>query len=151
MKKTTGADKISGKILKLAKPALLSPTADFINLSFQTSTIPDRTKLAQVTPLHKKNDPMDKTNFRSVNVLTAMSKLYENTISEQLSLYFENVFVQNLCAFRKGHACQTTLLRLLEDWKGALDKNEYVAAVLMDLSKPFDCLPHDILLSKLSA
>jgi hypothetical protein len=56
-----------------------------------------------------------------------------------------------LCAFRKGHGCQTTLLRLLEDWKSALDNNCYVAAILMDLSKDFDCLPHDILLSKLAA
>jgi hypothetical protein len=38
-------------------------------------------------------------------------------------------------AFRKGHGCQTTLLRLLEDWKQALDCNEYIAAILMDLSK----------------
>jgi hypothetical protein len=43
------------------------------------------------------------------------------------------------------------LLRLLEDWKVALDKNQYVAAIPMDLSKVFDCLPHDILLCKLSA
>jgi hypothetical protein len=28
-----------------------------------------------------------------------------------------------LCAFRRGHGCQTTLLRLLEDWREALDKN----------------------------
>ena len=55
------------------------------------------------------------------------------------------------CAFHKGHGCQTTLLRLLEDWKKALDNNEYLAAILMDMSKAFDCLPHDILLSKLSA
>ena len=42
-------------------------------------------------------------------------------------------------------------MNLFEDWRGALDRNEYVAAVLMGLSKVFDRLPHDILLSKLSA
>ena len=42
-------------------------------------------------------------------------------------------------------------LRLIEDWRTALNKNHYIAAVLMDLSKAFACLPHEILLDKLSA
>ena len=72
-------------------------------------------------------------------------------LSDQLTDLFENIFPAFLCAFKKGHGCQTAQLRLLEDWKKALDKNQYLAAILMDLSKAFDCLSHDILLSKLSA
>ena len=63
VKKATGVDKISCKILKLAKTALQSPLIGLINLSIRTSTFPDSIKRAQVTPLHKKNDPMDKTNY----------------------------------------------------------------------------------------
>ena len=50
-----------------------------------------------------------------------------------------------------GYGCQSTLLRIIEDWKQALDENKYVAAFSMDLSKAFDCLPHDLLLLKLKA
>ena len=92
---------------------------------------------------------MVKSNYRPVSILPVPSKIYEKVLSEQLSNYFESVFDDYLCAFRKRHGCQTTLMRLLEDWKEALDSNCYVAAVLMDLSKAFDCLPHDILLCKL--
>ena len=118
IKKATRVDKLSCKILKLGKPALQSPLTDLINLSIRTATFPDYLKCAQVAPLHKKNDPMDKTNFRPVSVLTTTSKLYENILSEHFSLYFDDIFYQYLCAFRKGHGCQTTLLRLLEDWRG---------------------------------
>ena len=43
------------------------------------------------------------------------------------------------------------MLRLIEDWKKALDRHEYAAAILMDLSKAFDCLSHGLLLEKLRA
>jgi hypothetical protein len=43
-------------------------------------------------------------------------------LSDQLTDLFENIVHTFLCTFRKGHGCQTTLLRLLEDWKTALDK-----------------------------
>jgi hypothetical protein len=150
-KKATGADKISVKLLKYSQPALLQPITDLINISIESGIFPDQLKQAQVTPIYKKNDPMDKSNYRPVSILPIPSKIFEKVLSEQLSKYFDKIFNNFLCAFRKGHGCQTTLLRLLEDWKYALDKNEYVAAILMDLSKAFDCLPHDILLAKLHA
>jgi hypothetical protein len=38
-----------------------------------------------------------------------------------------------------------------KDWKNALDDNTFIAAILMDLSKAFDCLPHNLLMLKLEA
>ena len=43
------------------------------------------------------------------------------------------------------------MIRLIENWKSALDKNLFTGAVLMDLSKAFDCIPHDLLIAKLHA
>jgi hypothetical protein len=76
--------------------------------------------------------------------------MYEMVLSDQLVEFFNNIFHDLLCSFRKGRVCQTILLRLIEDWKSAQDNNCYVAAILMDLSKAFNYLPHSILLSKLA-
>jgi hypothetical protein len=51
-----------------------------------------------------------------VSVLCIFSKIFEKILEQQLSDFFENIFNAYLCAFRRGHGCQTTLRRLLEDW-----------------------------------
>ena len=40
---------------------------------------------------------------------------------------------------------------MLEEWREKLDKNFIVGAVLMDLSKAFDCILHDLIIAKLAA
>ncbi len=56
-----------------------------------------------------------------------------------------------VCGFRKGFNTQHALTRMLEHWKVSLDDGGNVGAILMDLSKAFDCIKHDLLLAKLDA
>ena len=43
------------------------------------------------------------------------------------------------------------LMRLIEDFKASLDNKKLVETALIDLSKVFDCIPHDLLIAKLHA
>ena len=75
-------------------------------------------KKAQVLPLFKKKDPLNKENYGPVSVLPTISKNFERSMHDQLSTFMDDYKYFNpfLAAFRKGFGFQFTLLRLLEDW-----------------------------------
>ncbi len=108
-------------------------------------------KRAEVTPIHKKYDVMLKENYRPVSVLPALSKIFEGVLVDQLTGYFKQHLSPYVSGFRKGHDCQSVLIRFTESVKRHLDNGEAAGALLTDLSKAFDCLPHDLLVSKMYA
>ena len=72
-------------------------------------------------------------------------------MKEQITSYMESKLSDFLSAYRKCYSTQEVLIRLIEEWKSKLDKNYVVGAILMDLSKAFDCVPHDLIIAKLAA
>ena len=58
--------------------------------------------------------------------------------------YVTNLLSDYITGFRKSHATQHCLVKMLENWKS-------VCALFMDLSKVFDTINHDLLLAKLKA
>ena len=72
-------------------------------------------------------------------------------MKEQITSYTESKLSDFLSAYRKCYSTQEVLIRLIEEWKSKLDKNYVVGAILMDLSKAFDCVPHDLIIAKLAA
>ena len=63
--------------------------------------------------------------------------------------YFEDHFSKYQCGFRKGFSVANCLLPMIEKWRESLDQGGAYGALLKDLSKAFDCLPHDHLIAKL--
>ena len=108
-------------------------------------------KIACITPAFKKDDRYKKENYRPISVLNAFSKIFERFLLDQMVPYLENILSVFISAYRKHYSCQHVLLRMTEMWRRCLDDNKMVDAILMDLSKAFDCLPHDLLIAKLDA
>ena len=84
-----------------------------------------------------------------MSILVLLDKVFERCLNRQLVQHFSVILSKFLSAYRKGYSCECVLLRLLEDWRRALDNKCMVGTVVMDLSKAFDIIPHDLLLAKL--
>ena len=56
-----------------------------------------------------------------------------------------------MATYREHYSSNHVLITLIGNWKKTLDEKFFVGAILIDLSKVFDCIPHDLLIAKLHA
>ena len=106
---------------------------------------------ADVSPVFKKGNHNDKTNYRPVSILPSLSKIYERLIYNQINHMTENALSIFQCGFRKKYSTQHALIAMIEKARKILDKGGTFGALLTDLSKAFDCMTHDLLIAKLDA
>ena len=149
---SVGIDKIPPKLVIMSAEVIANPLAKLINTTMLDDLIfPNIEKDASVTPVFKKEDRQIKTNYRPISVLNVFSKIFERFLLNQLLPFIDKMMSSLLSAYRSRYNTQHVLLRLIEQWRACLDYNKVVGGILMDLSKVFDCLPHDLLIAKLEA
>ena len=68
-----------------------------------------------------------------------------------MELFFDSLLSKYRCGFRRGYNAQHCLITLIEKWKKIVDNGTAFGALLTDLSKALDCLPHELLIAKLDA
>ena len=119
--------------------------------SIDRGEFPKELKKGDITSLFKNGDAFDKKNYRPITILSAISKIYERAFSGHIARYMDNILSPYLCVYRKGYNTQRALLRLIEKCRYFLDMKGFTGAILMDLSKAFDCLNHKAFIAKLEA
>ena len=94
---------------------------------------------------------LSKENYRPISILPNISKVYERCLYDQISDYFEDILSKYQRGFRKGYSAQHCLLVMIERLKQMVDCAGVFGTLLTDLSKVFDCIPHDLIIAKLEA
>ena len=146
-----GLDKISPKLVKLATNIIDCHICNILNQSISSSTFPEQAKIANVRLINKKQKREEFKSYQPLLVLSFFSKIYEKLIQESRTPFECKFISEFISAYRKAYSTNYVLLKLIEQCKSALDNKNSVAAVLMQLSKAFDCIPHNLLIAKLHA
>ena len=122
---------------------LTSNNNDYSNIS-----VSGLAKLASVnTFFQSKKEINGIKNYRTLNILKHFSKIYEKFLTEY-KLYHQKNLSGFIFAYRKGCNSNYVFIWQIETWKSASDNNHFTGAVLMNLSKGFDCIPYSHLITK---
>ena len=120
------------------------------NYCLKKGKFPCVLKHADVIPVHKKEIKSDKVNYRPVITVLNLSKICEKSIYQQLYEHFNSILSPKLCGFWKGYSAQHCLMVMLEKFKDTRDKGEEFGAFFTELSKSFDYIDQNLLITKLS-
>ena len=137
------------QVLRSLAKEICIPLTDCINSAILNGKFLSELKMADVIRIFKKDDLFEKANYKLISLLPSLLKVYEKLIYQQLNAFFENELSHFLCGFRSRYSTQHALLNLINKLHSYLDNSGVVGTILMDLSKAFDCLPHELVLAKL--
>jgi hypothetical protein len=100
----------------------------------------------------KTNGPGSLSDYSPISILLALSKAMEVIMRNQITAQIErNGMISRLqSGFRSNHSTTTALLKITNDLLLASGAKTIPILVLLDFSKAFDSVDHQLLCSKLS-
>ena len=131
--------------------SLVAPITYIVNLILESGIFPDKLKIAKIIPLLKSGDVNDASNFRPIALLPILAKIIEKIIAIRITKYFiaNNYFSPRQYGFRQNRSTSDAVHELVNFICEGFEDNKHSLAIFIDLSKAFDCVSHEVLLSKL--
>jgi hypothetical protein len=149
--KAFGPDEISPRLLKEARPSIVTSLTRLFNMSLVQEVFPIIWKRANVCPIYKKAEDYFTINYRPVSLLSALAKVFERVVFKYLFAYFQRNFLINMwqSGFIPGSSTVTQLVEMYNAFCQAVSNGKEVRVTFLDISKAFDRVWHKGLLYKL--
>jgi hypothetical protein len=142
---------MSNSFIKFHRNSLACNLAKLINDCMYKGIFPDILKLGVVTPVFKTGDKTRCNNYRPITINPILGKIFEYAIYRRLQSHLDNnnIINKNQYGYVKKSNCEIAASHILNDVYELIDERKSVALTCIDLSKAFDCIQFDILISKL--
>ena len=140
------------RLIKYAAPFISKSLSRIINDSLLQGQVHMDWKRARVSPVYKGEGDLDfEGNYRPISVIGHIARLLESLVCSHIIHYLEShdFISQDQSAYLKRHSTQTSLHRVIDDLLENINEGELTGACLLDISKCFDSINHEILLKKL--
>lgn len=147
--KGPGPDSIPPLFLKSCSSQLAKPLQIIFNKSLSNGFFPTKWKLAHITPIHKKGDLGDISNYRPISILSSMGKLFESIIQKRILFHLKSQFIPQQHGFLPKRSTASNLVDFVSDITEAFENKHEVHAIYTDFSKAFDVVNHELLVEKL--
>ena len=146
-----GIDGVNSKIFKSTYKPILTKLTYFFNLCLSTGTFPKPLKVAILKPIFKSGDSDCLSNYRPISILPIMSKILEKIIYYQMSDFITKRNILSNCqfGFRRNNSTYMPIMLIQDYITKALENDDLVVGIYLDLTKAFDTVDHEILIKKL--
>ena len=150
--KSCGPDNIHPIVLQKTATETSIPLELIFKKSLEFGECPTDWRSANVTPIHKKGDRTDPSNYRPVSLTSQICKILESIIRKHLleHLTRNNILRDEQHGFREGRSCLSNLLEVMEDWTQIIDEGDGLDVAYLDFRKAFDLVSHKHLIYKMS-
>ena len=102
---------LMGQSLKIA---LNHPLHKLFTLAYNTGYLPSEWKLANVVPIHKKDDKNKVVNYRPISLTSLVMKVFERILYDELLTRTQEKIDQRQHGFLKNKLCNSNLLTFTE-------------------------------------
>ena len=145
-------DEFPTKLLCYLPSSTLELLTHLLNQSLSTDKCISVFKVAKVMPIFKHGNTQLVSNYRLISALSAFSKILEKLVHKPILSFLNqnNILFQLQFGFRPTFSTQLACFYLPSKITDFFNDNNLVLAIFLDLTKAFDTLDHDTLLTKLS-